>query len=118
MSARLLFDENLAQRLVLELATEYPGSTHVLRELGPRPTDEAIWEFARGQQLVIVTKDEDFQRFSVWRGFPPKVVWIRLGNASTATVAALLRHHVEQVRAFTQHPDAAFLPLGRVPGDA
>lgn len=118
MAVRLLFDENIAARLVGELAPEYPGSTHVLTVLGPRPTDELIWEFAKAQGLVIVTKDEDFQRFSVWRGFPPKVVWIRLGNSSTAAVAALLRHHAEHVRAFTEHPDASFMPLGHVPSDA
>jgi predicted nuclease of predicted toxin-antitoxin system len=58
---------------------------------GACPSDEQIWEYARLQDLVIVTKDEDFQRFSVWRGFPPKVVWIQLGNCSTKQVADLLR---------------------------
>ncbi|MDP1860491.1 MAG: DUF5615 family PIN-like protein [Gemmatimonadaceae bacterium] len=112
MALRLLFDENLAARLAIDLATPYPASLHVLECLGEHPTDEAIWEFARTHEFVIVTKDEDFQRFSVWRGFPPKVIWIRLGNCSTSQVETLLRSSEAQIEIFIAHPDAAFLPLG------
>jgi predicted nuclease of predicted toxin-antitoxin system len=59
-----------------------------------------------------VTKDEDFQRLSVLRGPPPKVIWIRLGNCATADVRRLLRLRAEQVHAFVEHPEAAFLALG------
>ena len=118
MGIRLLFDENPSARLVHALAADFPASSDVVGALGPRPSDEAIWSYAGAQGLVIVTKDEDFQRFSVWRGFPPKVIWIRHGNASTDAVIALLRSNVAQIDAFVVHPEAAFLPLGRVAGDA
>lgn len=85
--------------------------------LGASPSDEAVWNYAAQQGLVIVSKDEDFQRYSVWRGAPPKVIWIRQGNASTAAVAALLRNHAELIEAFAHQQEAAFLPLGRLPGD-
>ena len=113
MAVRLLFDENLAAHLVVALATEYPESAHVIDVLGRAAKDDAIWEHARRHNFVIATKDEDFQRFCVWRGFPPKVVWIRLGNCSMSDVAELLRIHVADVQAFVEHPDAGFLPLGR-----
>ena len=111
MSARLLFDENLARGLVTELRAEFPDSAHTLTVLGAAATDEQIWEYARAADMVIVTKDEDFQRFSVWRGFPPKVIWIQLGNCSTLQVALLLRATRERIAEFVAHPDAAFLPL-------
>jgi predicted nuclease of predicted toxin-antitoxin system len=60
----------------------------------------------------LVTKDQDFQRLSVLRGPPPKVIWVRLGNCATADVARLLRSRDTQVRAFVEHPEAAFLALG------
>lgn len=60
---------------------------------------------------MIVTKDEDFQRFSVWRGFPPKVIWIQLSDCSTEEVARLLRDAQTLIAEFVAHPDAAFLPL-------
>jgi predicted nuclease of predicted toxin-antitoxin system len=57
---RLLFDENLAARLVTALAEPYPGSVHV-RDAGLAPaSDRAIWEYAREHGLVIVSKDEDY----------------------------------------------------------
>ena len=61
---------------------------------------------------MLVTKDEDFHRLSVFRGFPPKVVWIRLGNCATGDVAALLAQHRETIGAFLEHEDAGFLALG------
>jgi predicted nuclease of predicted toxin-antitoxin system len=61
---------------------------------------------------MLVTKDEDFHRLSVLRGFPPKVLWLRLGNCSTADVARLLRSKFEHVAAFATHEEAAFLALG------
>lgn len=118
MAVRLLFDENLSARLVRAVASEFPASNDVVSALGLRPSDEAIWSYASAEGFVIVTKDEDLQRFSVWRGFPPKVIWIRLGNASTEGIAALLRNRAAQIESFVVHPDAAFLPLGRIPGDA
>ena len=61
MAPRLLFDENLAARLVGLLRAEFPGSVHVRDAIGPAATDDQIWEYARASALVIVSKDEDFQ---------------------------------------------------------
>jgi predicted nuclease of predicted toxin-antitoxin system len=94
------------------LASAYPASTHVTAVGLAGAADQAIWAYARAHGFVIVTKDEDFVRLSVVQGFPPKVIWIGLGNCSTAEVAELLRAHVDQVTAFAQHEEAAFLALG------
>ena len=112
MAVRLLFDENLAGRLVHELADVFPESEHVERVLGQGAADEAIWAHARQAGFLIVTKDEDFQRLSVWRGAPPKVVWIRLGNCSTSQVADLLRRNEKLIGTFLEHEEATFLALG------
>lgn len=74
--------------------------------------DTVIWEYAAAKGFMLVTKDEDFHRLSVLRGFPPKVIWIRLGNCSTAEVARLLRASYLQVVSFAVHVEAAFLALG------
>ena len=70
VTPRLLLDENLAARLVGLLQHEFLGSLHVRDAIRPAATDAEVWEYARTHDLVIVSKDEDFQRFSVWRGFP------------------------------------------------
>ena len=109
---KLLFDENLAARLVRDIQDLFPDSAHVA-ELGlTGGSDREIWTRAGNEGFVLVTKDEDFYRLSVLVGPPPKVVWIRLGNCDTADVARVIRFRVEDIRAFLDHPEAAFLELG------
>lgn len=118
MSIRLLLDENLSERLLPLLSEQFPDSRHV-RLLGLGGADDlAIWELARFESLVLVTKDEDFLRLSVTRGFPPKVICLDIGNAGNAATAALLLAHVEAIKAFSTHPEAGFLllrPAGQAP---
>lgn len=57
----------------------------------------AIWEFAREKDLVIVTKDSDFPDLQGVKGFPPKIVWVRIGNCSTAEMLEVLRDHHPQI---------------------
>lgn len=75
-------------------------------------SDAEVWERARVGGFILVTKNEDFQRLSVLYGPPPKVIWIRLGNCATADVARLLRFRAEQIRAFADDSELAFLALG------
>lgn len=73
------------------------------KQFGPTPRLTDLYSFR---------KDEDFQRMSVLRGHPPKVIWIRLGNCASADVARLLRFRLEQVRVFVGDGESAFLALG------
>jgi predicted nuclease of predicted toxin-antitoxin system len=108
---RLLFDENLAARLVRALSASYPGSAHV-RPIGLAPApDHAIWEYARDNGFVIVTKDEDFVRYGILYGPPPKVIWIGLGNCSTADIMRLLNQRRSDIGRFLADGQAAFLAL-------
>lgn len=108
---KLLFDQNLSHRLVTALQQEYPGSQHV-REVGLKDAaDIAIWEYAAQHDFVIVTKDADFHQRSFLFGHPPKVVWIRAGNCSTAMIEALLRRRVRDVGVFSADQESAFLIL-------
>jgi hypothetical protein len=97
MGQQLLLDENLSERLLPLLIERFPGSSHVrLVGLGGA-SDSAIWEWAREQAQLLVTKDEDFLDLSVARGFPPKVVCLAIGNASNAATAALLLQQAEAI---------------------
>jgi predicted nuclease of predicted toxin-antitoxin system len=108
---KLLFDENLSPRLVGLLAAEFPGSQHV-RDVGlAAAPDPGVWSYAAVQGLVIVSKDSDFQHRALLLGHPPKVVWVRLGNCSTAAVAALLRTRHSDLIAFEADPMAALLAV-------
>jgi predicted nuclease of predicted toxin-antitoxin system len=107
----LLIDQNLPRDLERFLAADFPHCVHV-RSLGlERATDSEIWEFARTRGVAIVTKDSDFRHRSVIRGHPPKVILIRRGNCSTATVCAILAGATPTMRAFLEDRDSALLAI-------
>ncbi|MDP6549463.1 MAG: DUF5615 family PIN-like protein [Dehalococcoidia bacterium] len=84
-----------------------------VRDLGLHSAqDEDVWRYAAEHGLTIVSKDSDFRQRSFLFGHPPKVVWIRLGNCSTADVEALLRAHHENLITFDQDAQGSFLALG------
>jgi predicted nuclease of predicted toxin-antitoxin system len=88
---KLLFDQNLSPRLVKSLDDLYAGSDHVQRLGLERSSDIAVWNYVRDHDFLIVTKDEDFNQMAVMRGFPPKIIWIQLGNCTTDEIAQALR---------------------------
>ena len=108
---KLLFDENVSPQLPQMLATEYPGSVHV-QEVGLRGADDQqIWDYGRARGFAIVSKDTDFRERSFVEGFPPKVVWLDVGNAGTSMIAGLLRRERQRVEAFEKQDETSFLIL-------
>jgi predicted nuclease of predicted toxin-antitoxin system len=71
-----LFDENLPNRIpvlaVLPIRT--------VKDVGSSPSDTAVWEYARANELIIVSKDADFSARIVVQQPPPWVVHLRFGN--------------------------------------
>lgn len=108
---KLLFDANLSPTLVWHLQTEYPGSAHV-RDVGLRTgSDAEIWEYAKENGFAIVSKDTDFRERGFVESFPPKVVWLDVGNAGTMQIAALLQKEQRRVEQFGASPDTSVLIL-------
>lgn len=108
---KLPFDENLSYRLVRVLEDTYPESAHV-RDLGLEGAeDQLIWKAAAEGGYLLTSKDTDFYQRSLVHGAPPKIIGLRIGNGSTATVAALLRERYVVVRRFAEDALATFLPL-------
>ncbi len=111
MSAKLLFDQNLSPKLINRLADLYPNSDH-LDLLGLGTADDAlVWEHARRNGFLVITKDADFADLSVLRGFPPKVVWIRRGNCSTTNIEELLRDHNIEIEDLVTDSTSGILTL-------
>jgi predicted nuclease of predicted toxin-antitoxin system len=106
---RLLFDANLSPTLVAHLRSHFPGSRHV-RDVGlATGSDVEIWAFAKAANDVLVSKDSDFRERSFVEGFPPKVVWISLGNAGTLEIADRLRHDHAAIAQFVADPVESLL---------
>jgi predicted nuclease of predicted toxin-antitoxin system len=88
---KLLLDENLSRRLVPFLQHAYPGSDQVVLMGMESATDKEVWQTAKADGYVIVTRDVDFQELSLVWGQPPKVVLLKTRNPSrAATLKALL----------------------------
>jgi predicted nuclease of predicted toxin-antitoxin system len=108
---KLLFDANLSPRLETRLQDLFPDSTHVFSCGDIAEDDALIWDFAKSAGLVIVSKDHDFQQMSYLYGAPPKVVLVRLGNASTASVEQALRKNFALIVGFVADKDKALLVI-------
>lgn len=108
---KLLFDQNLSHKLARRLADLFPDSTHV-REVGLKEAEDlAVWEYAKQRGFMIVSKDADFHQRSFVVGFPPKVMWIRLGNCTTLEVEQVIRKNFDSIKTFAEDEEAAFLIL-------
>ena len=94
---KLLFDQHLSPRLVKSLADIYPDSNHVYPLGLDQADDKEIWDYARREGFLIVTKDADFSDLCLLLGCPPKVIWIRRGNCQTSAIEAILRHHYSDI---------------------
>ena len=110
-SVTLLFNQNLSPRLLRQLADLYPGSIHVQEIDLDAGSDNPIWDYARDRNLIIATKDKDYRDLSHARGYPPKVVLIRLGNCPWQAVGSLLREHYADIVALHQDDRRGLLEL-------
>lgn len=108
---KLLLDQNLSPRLVARVADIFPDSGHVYVLGLDRSSDAAVWKYARDHDYVLVTKDADFSELIALRGFPPKIIWLRLGNCSTDDIERLLRLHYEAIRQLAESQDIGILSL-------
>ena len=108
---KLLLDENLSHRLVARLEDAFPGTVSVdYVELRSQP-DIAIWAYAAAQGFAIVSKDEDLRQLSFFRGHPPKVIWLDVGNAGTDRIAGLLLRNKNRIVAFLGQNKDSLLTL-------
>jgi predicted nuclease of predicted toxin-antitoxin system len=107
----LLFDQNLSWRLPKKLADLYPASRHI-REVGMKESQDIdIWNHAKVNGFVIVSKDLDFQQRSLLYGHPPKVVRLRVGNCTVQTIEDLLRKYSVVMHKFELDEKKSYLAL-------
>ena len=108
---KLLLDENLSHRLVARLKDAFPGTVSVAQvRLNSQP-DTAIWTYAAKHGFAIVSKDDDLRQLSFFRGHPPKVIWLAVGNAGTAQIADLLLQNKNRIATFLGRDEDALLTL-------
>jgi predicted nuclease of predicted toxin-antitoxin system len=68
-------------------------------------------DYAKANGFAIVSQDVDFAEMAALLGSPPKVIWLRAGNQSTATISTLMRRHADLIVAFGNDNDTACLEI-------
>ncbi len=108
---RLLFDQNLSPLLVRNLIDLFPDSNHVFPLGLAQLPDTDVWEYARKNEFIIVSKDVDFSELIAMRGFPPKLIWLRTGNCNTQQIETSLRSHFEVIQEMNKNQNIGILSL-------
>lgn len=85
---RFLIDANLPYRFSLWHGDDF---VHVY-DLGDDLPDAEVWEYARKNDLVIVTKDSDFSHWIMLSAPPPRVIRFRIGNMRLRDFHAFAKH--------------------------
>lgn len=97
---KLLLDENLSDRIVCRIIDLYPGSGHVKALALTNTDDGIIWEYAKANGFVIVSKDSDFHQRSLLYGHPPRFIYLRIGNSLTSEIVQILRDNFDTIIQF------------------
>lgn len=88
---KLLIDENLSHRLVDRLADSCPGSQHV-RQIGMKSApDRIVLGYAELMDMVLVTKDSDFDDLGILGSDTARILRLDLGNCTTDDAERVLR---------------------------
>nr|WP_275994371.1 DUF5615 family PIN-like protein [Argonema antarcticum] len=93
-------DENLSDRIIHRIIDLYPDSAHVKTLALTNTDDSVIWEYAKANDFVIVSKDSDFHQRSLLYGHPPKFIYLRIGNSPTPVIVQILRDNFDTIIQF------------------
>jgi predicted nuclease of predicted toxin-antitoxin system len=68
-----------------------------LRDLGLRDAEDTeIFDAAKKQQVIVMTKDSDFVDLVERLGSPPQIIWLTCGNTSNARLRQILSEMLPQ----------------------
>ena len=98
-----LVDNQLPRALALFLDGHGYSAKHVL-DLGmDEALDGALWNYARENDLIVVSKDEDFFHLANRSEDKGKLLWVRIGNCrKEALLEAFANSLPDIVRAFDE----------------
>jgi len=108
---KLLLDENLSDRIISQITDLYSDSVHVKTLALIQSDDLLIWEYAKANDFVIVSKDSDFHQRSLLYGHPPKFIYLRVGNCPTSKIIEILRDNYATISQFVNAEQESILVL-------
>ena len=84
-------DAQLPPQLASWLSQTFKVEAYALRDMDLRDAeDEQIFQKARQQGIVIISKDSDFVEMVLCLGVPPQLLWVTCGNVTNRRLQNLL----------------------------
>ena len=108
---KLLIDENISFRIIKLIDKYFPNSMHVSSVRKDRFSDLDIWLFAKENNFIVVSYDEDFYEWQLLRGFPPKIIWLRFGNSKTEIIANKLIDNISHIQNLSTNMEIGIIEI-------
>lgn len=108
---KLLFDNNISYKVLKNIEDIFPNSSHVMHQKLDFATDLRVWQFAKQHHFTIITKDSDFNELAIYKGIPPKIIWLKTGNCKVAYIELLLKENQEIIKSFIENPTDCILEI-------
>lgn len=84
-------DAHLSPTIAIWIADTFGVTAVALRDIGLRDAeDPEIFEVAKAQGAIFMTKDRDFVDLVDRLGVPPQIIWLTCGNTSNARLREIL----------------------------
>jgi len=88
---RIWVDAQMSPAIATWISSNYAVIAVAIRDLGLRDAkDKEIFEAARQEKAVVMTKDSDFVLLLDKLGAPPQIIWVTCGNTSNARLKEVL----------------------------
>ena len=108
---KLLLDQNISYKLIAQLNKLFPGTNHVARLNLDKASDLLIWNYAKDNDLIILTQDADFYELALLRGFPPKIIYLKCKNSSTQNIIKVITGSFQEIEEFYNNAQYACIEL-------
>jgi len=84
-------DAHLSPAIATWIANTFRVTAVALRDIGLRDAEDSeIFEAAKAQGVIFMTKDSDFVDLVDRLGAPPQIIWLTCGNTSNARLREIL----------------------------
>jgi predicted nuclease of predicted toxin-antitoxin system len=84
-------DAHLSTAIATWITDTFEITAIALRDLGLRDAEDLeIFEAAKAQGAILMTKDSDFVDLVDRLGAPPQIIWLTCGNTSNSRLCEIL----------------------------
>ena len=94
---KIWIDAHISPGVAAWINETFDHEANSLRSIGLMDADDlAIFERAKTEGVIFITKDSDFVDLVEVRGAPPKVIFLRCGNTTNRRVREIFAAHLNE----------------------